>query len=84
MPERTEAPLAQGAAFAAKARAAGRHPRRATPTWPAGSSAGCPLEDAARATDVALVDLPADGVLPAYEVWRQRIQDLWIKELVTI
>ena len=34
-------------------------------------------------TDVALVDLPAEGVLPAYEVWRHESRQLWIKELVT-
>jgi hypothetical protein len=65
--------LAQGAAFAAKARQR------------AGILAGhtalaceilCTLsaEAAANLTDDALADLPSDGVIPAYEVWRQRIQ----------
>jgi len=33
-------------------------------------------------TDEALADLPADGVLPAFEIWRQRIQAHWSKEAV--
>lgn len=77
------APLAQGAAFAAKARQRAGIPASHTDLacriiW------GMPALEATRATDIALVDLPAEDVLPAYEVWRQRIQDLWVKELVTI
>ncbi|MFD6127401.1 DUF1702 family protein, partial [Streptomyces hydrogenans] len=30
--------------------------------------------DAALITDRALHGLPADGAIPAYEIWRQRIQ----------
>ncbi len=76
------APLAQGAAFAAKARQRAGIPASHTDLacriiW------GMPALEAARATDIALADLPAEGVLPAYEVWRQRIQALWVKELVT-
>ena len=74
--------LAQGAAFAAKARQRAGIPAGHTDLacqiiW------GMPAVLAARATDVALVDLPPEGVLPTYEVWRQRIQELWVKELVT-
>src|SRR5262249_8392585 len=70
--------LAQGVAFAAQAR------ERAGNLAPYTDQAcrivcDMPAEDAARLTDVALRDLPADGVLPAYEVWRQRIQAHWIK-----
>ena len=65
--------LAQGVAFAAQARE--RAGNRAPYTdWACRIVCGMPAEDAARLTDVALRDLPADGVLPAYEVWRQRIQ----------
>jgi len=76
------AQLAQGAAFAAKARERAGIPASDTDLacriiW------GMPALEAAGATDAALVDLPADGVVPTYEVWRQRIQDLWVKELVT-
>jgi len=75
-------PMAQGAAFAAKARQRAGIPASHTDLacriiW------GMSAFEAARATDLALVDLPAAGVLPAYEVWRQRIQELWVKELVT-
>jgi enediyne biosynthesis protein E3 len=77
------AALAQGAAFAAKARQRAGIPANHTDLacriiW------GLPALEAARATDIALVDLPAEGALPAYEVWRQRIQELWVKDLVTI
>lgn len=66
--------LAQGAAFAAKARVLTGlvvpHTEVAVKTY-----CEMPVEDAAAITDQALVDLPPDGPLPAYEVWRQRIQD---------
>jgi hypothetical protein len=73
--------LAQGAAFAAQAR------RRAGN--PAGHTAlacevlcGCSAEEAAQMTDDALEDLPPDGALPAYEIWRQRIRSHFMKEVV--
>jgi hypothetical protein len=74
--------LAQGAAFAAKARQRAGIPAGHTDLacqiiW------GKPAREAACATDVALVDLPAEGVLPTYEIWRQRIQELWVREPVT-
>jgi hypothetical protein len=65
--------VAQGAAFAAKARLrAGLttpHTRVATKVF-----CGTSAEDAAAATDEALRDLPDDGPVPAYEVWRRRIR----------
>ena len=70
--------LAQGAAFAAKARERAGIPSAHT-ELACGILCGMSAEDAARATDAALVDLPADGVLPAYEVWRQRIQGICAK-----
>jgi hypothetical protein len=65
--------LAQGAAFAAKAR------------WRGGSLmpytdqacvalCGIPARAAAEMTDEALVALPPDGTEPAYETWRARVQ----------
>jgi hypothetical protein len=66
--------LAQGAAFAAKAREragnAAAHTERACRIL-CGMSAGA----AAGITDAALIGLPADGDAPAYEVWRRRIAD---------
>ncbi len=75
--------LAQGAAFAAKARERAGIPSTHT-DLACRILCGMPAEDAARATDVALVDLPADGVLPAYEVWRQRIQAICTKVRVDL
>jgi hypothetical protein len=65
--------LAQGAAFAAKARLrAGNlvpHTERACQAFCAMSA-----RDAACVTDSALKKLPADGIEPAYEIWRRRIR----------
>lgn len=65
--------LAQGAAFAAKARQRAGNPaehvERACEIL-----CGVSAEEAAGVTDAALEDLPPDGNEPAYEVWRQRIQ----------
>jgi hypothetical protein len=71
--------LAQGAAFAAKARQ-----RAGNPT--ANTERACSVyarmsaDDAAAITDASLRDLPADQDLPAYEVWRRRIQQAFIEE----
>jgi hypothetical protein len=73
--------LAQGAAFAAKARERAGNPAPRT-DLACRVLCGLPAEDAARLTEYALADLPADGLLPAYEVWRQRIQAHWSKEAV--
>jgi hypothetical protein len=65
--------LAQGAAFAAKARQ-----RAGNLTDYTGIAAkvlcGLSAEEAARLADAALENLPADTDVPAYEIWRQRIQ----------
>ena len=66
--------LAQGAAFAAKAR------QRAGNLTDYTSLAtkilcGLPAVDAARLTDAALENLRADSNVPAYEIWRRRIQN---------
>lgn len=65
--------LAQGAAFAAKARARADNP---APHTDLACRVVCGL-DAARAaavTDETLEGLPPDGAEPAFEVWRRRIQ----------
>lgn len=65
--------VAQAAAFAAKTRVlaglATEETRMATAVF-----CGATPEEAAAVTDETLVDLPPDGVVPAFEVWRQRIQ----------
>jgi len=70
---KSAAELAQGAAFAAKARErAGNltdYTDMATRTL-----TGLSALDAARLTDSTLENLPAGGPEPAYEVWRRRIQ----------
>jgi enediyne biosynthesis protein E3 len=65
--------LAQGSAFAAKARLRAGN---ATPDTDLATQTLCDLsaEDAARVTDAALENLPADGCEPAFETWRARIQ----------
>jgi len=67
------AELAQGAAFAAKARLrAGTlapHTEHACAVF-----CGIPAREAAAVTDSALENLPKDGSEPAYEIWRHRIQ----------
>ncbi|MEU5909249.1 DUF1702 family protein [Micromonospora sp. NPDC047527] len=65
--------LAQGATFAAQARLhaglATEHTHLAT-----GVFCGCTPQEAATITERERDALPADGVVPAYEIWRQRIQ----------
>jgi hypothetical protein len=71
--------LAQGAAFAAKARQRAGNPTAHTELACqvlCGMSAG----KAAELTDSSLRDLPPDGAQPAYEHWRQRIQSYFAAE----
>jgi hypothetical protein len=65
--------LAQGVAFAAKARcrAGNLVPHTA---WACEAVCGVSPDIAAGITDAALIDLPPDGEVPAYEHWRRRIQ----------
>ena len=69
--------VAQGSAFGAKARLraglATPHTGRATAVF-----CGTSPEEAAAMTDTALRDLPADGPMPAFEVWRQRIANEFV------
>jgi len=65
--------LAQGAAFAAKAR---QRADNLTPYTDLATKVLCGLSaaDAARLCDTTLENLPANATQPAFEVWRQRIQ----------
>jgi hypothetical protein len=66
--------LAQGAAFAAKAR---QRAGNLTPYQDVACGVLCRMSarEAARITDEALEDLPFNGPEPAYEIWRRRIQE---------
>jgi hypothetical protein len=65
--------LAQGAAFAAKARQRAGNLTDYT-DLATRSLSGLSAVEAARLCDRTLENLPADGAQPAYEIWRQRIQ----------
>jgi hypothetical protein len=72
--------LAQGVAFAAKTRQRAGNLNSHTETvcrliWRLSA------EQAAAITDVALEDLHGEGALPAYEIWRRRIQDKFAVEV---
>ena len=75
--------LAQGAAFAAKARLRAGNPARHT-EMACRVFCRCTIEEAAFVTDMKLQNLPIDGTVPAYEVWRQRIQKEFSLEQVTV
>jgi enediyne biosynthesis protein E3 len=65
--------VAQGASFAAKAR---QRAGNLKPYHDLACGVLCSLSaaEAAQVSDEALENLPADGAQPAYEIWRQRIQ----------
>jgi len=65
--------LAQGAAFAAKARQRAGNSTAST-ELATRILCGMPAADAARLCDATLENLPAEMETPAYEIWRQRIQ----------
>jgi hypothetical protein len=65
--------LAQGVAFAAKARERAGNPAAHT-DMASRLLCGMSAAEAAAVTDETLLDLPPDGDVPAYEVWRLRIQ----------
>lgn len=79
--ESYRAQLAQGAAFAAKARLRASimtsHTQAACEVL-----CGVSAETAAAITDEALQNLPADGPEPAYEIWRRRIEAKFSEEKV--
>ncbi|HEC84487.1 MAG: hypothetical protein DRR08_14705 [Candidatus Parabeggiatoa sp. nov. 2] len=66
--------LAQGSAFAAKARTHAGNPTHHT-AQACQIFCNSEVKTAAQVTDDALIDLPYDGPEPAYEIWRQRIQN---------
>lgn len=72
--------LAQGAAFAAKARLRAGN---LTAYTGLATKVFCDIsaEDAAHLTDAALENLPANAAEPAYEIWRQRIQKNFTRPL---
>jgi len=72
--------LAQGVAFAAKTRQRASNLNSHTETA-CRVMCGHSAEEAAAITDAALENLRADGALPAYEVWRRRIQDKFALEV---
>jgi hypothetical protein len=71
--------LAQGAVFAAKARQRAGNLTAYT-ELAAGILCGLSAVDAARLSDATLENLPVDASQPAYEVWRQRIQNHFQKQ----
>ncbi len=75
--------LAQGAAFAAKARIRARNLTPSTETA-CRILCGVSAEEAAAVTDRAMQGLPSESDVPAYEIWRQRIQHAISKEGIRI
>jgi hypothetical protein len=73
--------LAQGVAFAAKTRQRAANLNSHTETT-CRLLCGHSAEDAAAITDAALQNLHEDNGVPAYEVWRRRIQDKFTREVI--
>lgn len=68
------AQLGQGAAFSAKVRARAGNPAAHT-EQACRLLCGMSAAEAAALTDEALAGLPPDGEIPAFEIWRRRIQE---------
>lgn len=66
--------VAQGAAFAAKARERAGNPAPHT-ALACRALCGMEADEAARVTDQALDALPQDGATPAFEIWRARVRE---------
>jgi hypothetical protein len=66
--------MAQGAAFAAAAREHAGNPAVHTELACRTLAGGLSAREAAELTDAAARSLPADGSVPAYEVWRERLR----------
>lgn len=77
-----ESQLAQGVAFAAKTRLLAGNLTTNTETV-SNVVCGRSAAGAAEITDVTLTDLNETESLPAYEVWRQRIQNVFLTESKT-
>jgi len=73
--------LAQGAAFAAKARDRAGNPAQHTERA-CRVICGVTAQVAVRLTDIAFEDLPVTGPEPAYEIWRRRLRTLVAEERV--
>ncbi len=73
--------LAQGAAFAAKARQRAGNPAPHT-ELACEILCGMSAHTAAASTDAALVGLPEGGSEPAYETWRSRIRSAFSEEVI--
>ncbi len=71
--------LAQGSAFAAKARQRAGNSTEAT-DLATGVLCEMAAMDAAKITDRALENLPSDSMEPGFELWRKRIQNHFHKE----
>ena len=74
--------LSQGVAFAAKARQRAASLNSHTETV-CRVMCGHSADEAAAITDAALKDLGAENGVPAYEVWRRRIQNKLAREITT-
>lgn len=75
--------LAQGAAFAAKTRQLAGNPAKHT-DLACRIFCGLTADQSASVTDAAMVDLPPDSEgVPAYEIWRQRIQSHFSRKVVS-
>ena len=74
--------LAQGASFAAKARVRAGNP---APHTELACQVFCrsSADEAATVTDQCLVNLPANGTEPQYEVWRTRIRERFVTATAT-
>jgi hypothetical protein len=75
--------VAQGVAFAAKARQRAGNPAQHT-ELACQVMCGLPADMAARITDVALGGLLASADQPLYEVWRQKVQAQFAKEAAIV
>jgi hypothetical protein len=65
--------LAQGCAFAIKARCRARNPIEHT-QLASSVLCGLPIDDVVSLVDASISDLPLNSIEPAFELWRQRIQ----------
>lgn len=74
--------LAQGVAFAAKTRHCAANLNSHTETT-CRVMCGQSAQEAAASTDAALMDLHEESGVPAYEVWRRRVQYKFALEVIT-
>lgn len=77
------AQVAQGAAFAAKARQRAANPAMHT-ELACEILCGMSAEEAATVTDLAIENISATATEPVYEMWRQRIQTRFAKEAAIV